>query len=123
MLWVTTNDITIVNIYRDPTIQESLTPLFNWPILIKCLIAGDFNARYHSWEPGARSIHGGQYIADWAAEHSLCQLVPPIPTNPRNTTIDLAFTNIPLAVANVEEHLATGSDHFTISISIPEVTL
>ena len=30
---------------------------------------------------------------------------------------------MPLAVANVEEHLATGSDHFTISISIPEVTL
>ena len=29
MVWVTTKDITIINIYRDPTIQESLSPLFN----------------------------------------------------------------------------------------------
>ena len=49
--------------------------------------------------------------------------MPYIPTNPRNTTIDLAFTNMPLVSANVEGHLATGSDHFTISINIPEVSL
>ena len=36
---------------------------------------------------------------------------------------DLAFTNIPLASAKVEEHLATSSDHFTVSINIPDISL
>ena len=123
MLWITTSDITIVNVYRDPLLRESLPTLLNWPIPERCLIAGDFNARHHSWEPGTRSIHGGQYIANWAEEQGLSQLVPAVPTNPRKTTIDLAFTNIPLASASVEDHLATGSDHFTIAINIPEISL
>ena len=123
ILWITTNNVTIVNIYRDPSIRNLLPALFDWHIPEKCLIAGDFNARHHSWEPGARSIHGGQYIADWAEEQGLSQLVPGVPTNPRNTTIDLAFTNIPLASASIEDHLASSSDHFTIAIAIPEVSL
>ena len=123
ILWVTTNNITIVNIYREPAIRTLLPALFNWPISGKCLIAGDFNARHHSWEPGANTTHGGQYIADWAEEQDLSQLVPAVPTNPRKTTIDLAFSNIPLATASIEDHLATGSDHFTIAITIPEISL
>ena len=123
MIWITVSDITILNIYRDPAVRNTLEQLLSWPIPEKCIIAGDFNARHHSWEPGVGSIHGGQYIADWAEDKGLSQLVPPVPTNPRNTTIDLTFTNIPLASAKVEEHLATTSDHFTISISIPKITL
>ncbi|KJZ68367.1 hypothetical protein HIM_12241 [Hirsutella minnesotensis 3608] len=33
--------------------------------------------------------------------------------------MDLAFSNIPLADAVVEDHLATGSDHFTLSVTLP----
>ena len=123
MLWITISDTPILNIYRDPVIRDSLTQLFSWPIPEKCIITGEFNARHHSWEPGTGSIHGGQYITDWTEEHGLSQLVPPVPTNPRDTTIDLVFTNIPLVSAEIEEHLATSSDHFTIAISIPEVSL
>ena len=123
MLWITINNITILNIYRDPAVRNTLDQLLSWPVPERCIIAGDFNARHHSWEPGTGSVYGGQYIADWAEDNGLYQLVPPVPTNPRNTTIDLAFTNIPLASAEVEEHLATSSDHFTISISIPDVSL
>ncbi|KAG7402449.1 hypothetical protein Forpi1262_v018951 [Fusarium oxysporum f. sp. raphani] len=44
-----------------------------------------------------------------------------IPTNPHGNTIDLAFSNVPLAEANVEDHLATSSDHFTLSLTLPNV--
>ncbi|PCD25886.1 hypothetical protein AU210_012320 [Fusarium oxysporum f. sp. radicis-cucumerinum] len=44
-----------------------------------------------------------------------------IPTNPYGNTIDLAFTNLPLAEAIVEDHLATSSDHFTLSLTFPDV--
>ena len=50
-------------------------------------------------------------------------LVPAVPTNLRKTTIDLAFSNLPLATASIEDHLATGSNHFTIAITIPEISL
>ncbi|RKK13944.1 hypothetical protein BFJ66_g18214, partial [Fusarium oxysporum f. sp. cepae] len=44
-----------------------------------------------------------------------------IPTNPYGNTIDLAFTNLPLAEAVVEDHLATSSDHFTLSLTFSDV--
>ncbi|KJZ68765.1 hypothetical protein HIM_11849 [Hirsutella minnesotensis 3608] len=44
-----------------------------------------------------------------------------VPTNARGNAVDLAFSNIPLADAVVEEYLATSSDHFTLSITLPEL--
>jgi hypothetical protein len=41
-------------------------------------------------------------------------------TYPCGDTIDLAFTNIRLVKATIEDHLATSSDHFTLSIILPE---
>ncbi|KAK5989434.1 hypothetical protein PT974_10953 [Cladobotryum mycophilum] len=123
ILWIKTSDITIVNIYRDPDVPETLEAILTWPIPDRCLIAGDFNARHCSWEPGANAEHQGGRIVDWAEETELAQLVPAAPTNPRNTTIDLAFTNIPLAEAAVEEHLLTSADHYPITITIPEIRL
>ncbi|RBA18389.1 hypothetical protein FPRO05_10684 [Fusarium proliferatum] len=64
----------------------------------------------------------GQVIADWASENDLDLLnTPDIPTNPHGNTIDLAFTNMPLAEATVEDHLATSSDHFTLSLTVPDI--
>ncbi|KAK5996418.1 putative RNA-directed DNA polymerase from transposon BS-like protein [Cladobotryum mycophilum] len=123
ILWIKTSDITIVNIYRDLDVPETLEAILTWPIPDRCLIAGDFNARHCSWEPGANAEHQGGRIADWAEETELAQLVPAAPTNPWNTTIDLAFTNIPLAEAAVEEHLLTSADHYPITITIPEIRL
>ena len=45
-----------------------------------------------------------------------------IPTNPHGNTMDLAFKNMPLALATIEDHLATSSDYFALSITIPELT-
>ncbi|SCO87584.1 uncharacterized protein FRV6_11711 [Fusarium oxysporum] len=46
---------------------------------------------------------------------------PHIPINPYGNTIDLTFTNLPLAKATIEDHLATSSDHFTLSLTFPEI--
>ncbi|KAG7403623.1 putative AC transposase [Fusarium oxysporum f. sp. rapae] len=91
------------------------------PVPERCLVAGDFNARHHSWQTG-QATNRGQEIADWVLEHELSLLnTLDIPTNPYGNTIDLAFTNLPLAEATVEDHLATSSDHFTLSLTFPEI--
>lgn len=46
---------------------------------------------------------------------------PDIATNPHGNTIDLAFANIPLAEATVEDYLATSSDHFTLNLTLPHI--
>ncbi|KAM4066776.1 endonuclease-reverse transcriptase domain-containing protein [Hirsutella rhossiliensis] len=59
-------------------------------------------------------------IAQWAADKGLGLLTTPgEATHARGNTIDLAFANIPSADALIEEHLHTGSDHYTISITLP----
>ena len=119
ILWLVVNGVTLVNVYREPNVDTALEVLFAWPIPSQCIIAGDFNARHHTWQIGPSRGHGG-IIAEWAAENDL-DLLNPInaPTNAHGNTIDLAFSNILLAEATVEDHLATSSDHFTLSISLP----
>ncbi|KID81124.1 Endonuclease/exonuclease/phosphatase [Metarhizium guizhouense ARSEF 977] len=87
-----------------------------------CLVAGDFNAQHHSWQTGPL-LNRGQDIASWATDNDLHILNElDVPTNPHGNTIDLAFTNIPLAEACIEDHLATSSDHFTLSITLPNIS-
>jgi endonuclease/exonuclease/phosphatase family metal-dependent hydrolase len=115
--------MTIVNFYRQNDESDALNILIRWPVPERCLIAGDFNARHHTWQTG-QATNRGQEIADWASENDLDLLnTPDIPTNPHGNTIDLAFTNMPLAEATVEDHLATSSDHFTLSLTLPDAGL
>ena len=113
--------MTIVNCYRQPDFDEALDILLAWNPSSRCLAAGDFNAKHYSWQTG-RLDGRGDDIASWAAENRLSLLNPTdVPTNPHGNTIDLAFSNVPLSEAVVEDHLATSSDHFTLSIELPEV--
>ncbi|KID82097.1 Endonuclease/exonuclease/phosphatase [Metarhizium guizhouense ARSEF 977] len=117
------NGITIVNVYRRPSYDAALDILLRWSPPERCLVAGDFNAKHYSWQTG-RLAGRGDDIAAWAAESGLGLLnTADVPTNPHGNTIDLAFSNIDLASAVVEDHLATSSDHFTLSLTIPNVTL
>ncbi|KAF5121024.1 putative RNA-directed DNA polymerase from transposon X-element [Metarhizium anisopliae] len=117
------NGITIVNVYRRPSYDAALDILLRWSPPEICLVAGDFNAKHYSWQTG-RLAGRGDDIAAWAAESGLGLLnTADVPTNPHGNTIDLAFSNIDLASAVVEDHLATSSDHFTLSLTIPNVTL
>ncbi|KAM4061732.1 endonuclease-reverse transcriptase domain-containing protein [Hirsutella rhossiliensis] len=123
ILWLTVNDITLVNVYRQPSYDEALDILLQWPAPNRCLVAGDFNAKHHSWQAGR--IEGrGEAVAAWATANGLNLLNPAdVPTNPHGNTIDLAFSNIALANAVVEDHLATSSDHFTLSTTLPELAV
>ncbi|KAI8412291.1 hypothetical protein FOFC_08921 [Fusarium oxysporum] len=101
--------------------RDALDTLFQWSVPERCLVAGDFNARHRSWQTG-QTTNRGQEIAGWVSENDLSLLnTLDIPTNPYGNTIDLAFTNLPLAEAIVEDHLATSSDHFTLSLTFPDV--
>ncbi|OAQ58652.1 reverse transcriptase [Purpureocillium lilacinum] len=121
ILWLTINNMTIVNCYRQPDFDGALDILLAWSPPSRCLVAGDFNAKHYSWQTG-RLDGRGDDIAHWAAENRLSLLNPTdVPTNPHGNTIDLAFSNVPLSEAVVEDHLATSSDHFTLSIALPEV--
>ncbi|KAM4056211.1 endonuclease-reverse transcriptase domain-containing protein [Hirsutella rhossiliensis] len=119
ILWLTVNGITVVNFYRQPYHDGALEILLQWTVPDKCLVAGDFNAKHPSWQAGRREDRGEE-IAFWAMDNRLGLLNPvDVPTNAHGNTVDLAFCNIPLADAVVEDHLATGSDHFTLSITLP----
>ena len=122
ILWLTVNNITVVNFYRQPYFDEALDTLLHWRAPGNCIVAGDFNARHRSWQTG-RPLNRGQDIARWARDNDLSLLNEvDIPTNPHGNTIDLAFTNIPLAEACVEDHLATSSDHFTLSLTFQNLS-
>ncbi|KJZ69554.1 hypothetical protein HIM_11047 [Hirsutella minnesotensis 3608] len=119
ILWLTVNGVTVVNFYRQPDYDVALEILLRWNATDKCLVSGDFNAKHPSWQAG-RQEHRGEDIAFWAMDNRLGLLnAVDVPTNARGNTIDLAFSNIPLADVVVEDHLATGSDHFTLSITLP----
>ncbi|KID83882.1 Endonuclease/exonuclease/phosphatase [Metarhizium guizhouense ARSEF 977] len=123
ILWPTVNGVTIVNFYRQPRYDVSLDVLLRWPAPERTLVAGDFNAKHYSWQTG-RLEGRGEDVAAWAAENGLNLLnTADVPTNPHGNTIDLAFSNIALASAVVEDHLATSSDHFTLSVILPDVSL
>ncbi|KAF5721341.1 reverse transcriptase domain-containing protein, partial [Fusarium mundagurra] len=120
ILWLAINDMTIVNFYRQNDERDALNTLLQWSAPERCLVAGDFNARHRSWQTG-QTTNRGKEIAGWASENDLDLLnTLDIPTNPYGNTIDLAFTNMPLAEATVEDHLATSSDHFTLSLTLPD---
>ncbi|KAF6515471.1 hypothetical protein HZS61_005377 [Fusarium oxysporum f. sp. conglutinans] len=122
ILWLTINNVTIVNFYRQNDERDALDTLLQWPVPDRCLVAADFNARHRSWQSG-QTTNRGQEIAGWALENDLDLLnTLDIPTNPLGNTIDLAFTNMPLAEATVEDHLVTSSDHFTLSLALPNIT-
>lgn len=124
ILWLVVNDITLVNVYRQPLYDAALEILLQWPAPDRCLVAGDFNAKYHSWQTGSRTEGRGEAVAELATTNGLNLLNPAdVPTNPHGNTIDLAFSNIASADAVVEDHLATSSDHFTLNITLPELAV
>jgi hypothetical protein len=121
VLWLTVNGMTVVNFYRQNDEKDALSTLLRWPVPERCLVAGDFNARHRSWQTG-QTTDRGQEIACWASGIDLDLLnTLDIPTNPHGNTIDLAFSNMPLAEATVEDHLPTSSDHFTLSLTLLDI--
>ncbi|KAI2626875.1 hypothetical protein GGS21DRAFT_529569 [Xylaria nigripes] len=87
------------------------------------LRAGDFNATYWSWAPGTRLSHHnpqiGDRIAGLASEHGLVQHIEGKATHEADNTLDLVMCNVAGTAAWVKEDMYTGSDHYTIRITVP----
>ncbi|KAK4074898.1 hypothetical protein Purlil1_12845 [Purpureocillium lilacinum] len=113
--------------YEVILLQEPWTQVRNSRCLTKTHPAYDTYSPVSTWEdidtrPRVMTYirRGSRLIASWASENDLSLLNPiDTPTNAHGNTIDLAFSNIALAQATVEDHLATSSGHFTLSISLP----
>jgi hypothetical protein len=73
LLWLTVNEVTVVNVYRQPFHDAALETLLRWSVPPRCLVAGDFNAKHPTWQTG-RLEGRGEAIAAWAAENRLALL-------------------------------------------------
>lgn len=86
-----------------------------------CFVAGgDFNAIAPTWQKWGSPRGGDLRVEAWAADQGLALVSPQdLATHEDGNVLDLAFSNIPGASANIEQHLATGSDHETLLIEVP----
>ncbi|OAA61588.1 Endonuclease/exonuclease/phosphatase [Akanthomyces lecanii RCEF 1005] len=125
LLWVRVNGVTILNVYNRPEVESTLEVLEEWTLPENCVVAGDMNASHASWQSDRPASQDGNRIYEWTERHDLQLLNEPDEATTmakrytRGNTIDLAFSNIPEAIATVEIHLTTGSLHYTIGIEIP----
>jgi exonuclease III len=76
VLWLTVNGMTVVKFYRQNDERDALNILLRWAVPERCLVAGDFNARHHSWQIG-HATNRGRDIADWASDNDLNLLNTP----------------------------------------------
>ncbi|KAI0991816.1 hypothetical protein K3495_g16371, partial [Podosphaera aphanis] len=98
----------------------AVLPLLNWTPPPRSVIAGDFNAVYWAWQPGATSYYGqGEDIAIWAENHNLTCLIIGEPTHRAGNTLDLAWSNINDTCAWVEREECVTSDHFPVCGLVP----
>ncbi|KAM3549518.1 hypothetical protein ARSEF4850_008810, partial [Beauveria asiatica] len=108
-----------------PEVESTLEVLEDWTPPENCVVAGDMNASHASWQSDRPASQDGNRIYEWMERHDLQLLNEPNEATTmakrytRGSTIDLAFSNIPEAMATVEIHLTTGSLHYTIGIEIP----
>lgn len=122
IVWLTINGTTVVNIYRPPhnTFSRATTALLNFSPPQNCVVAGDFNAWHSLWDPGIKNNNGGDEIATWAATHRLSFIGEVgMPIHDKGRVLDLTFSNIPYATAEIRHDLHPGADHEAIQITIP----
>ncbi|KAM3454113.1 hypothetical protein NHJ6243_008975 [Beauveria neobassiana] len=124
LLWVIVNGVTILNVYNDPQVTETITAITKWNVPTNTIVAGDMNAHHLHWRTDRPNSRCGTQLAEWAEEQGLLLLNEPDTDTTRArpqrrpTTIDLAFSNIDQASAVVEEYLTTGSLHYTACIEV-----
>ncbi len=123
LLWISVNGYNLVNVYRAPLEPTSRTTklLLDFKPPPNCIVAGDFNAPYSLWEPTATAIYNaGCDIARWAATHTLAYIGEAgVPTHSAGHVLDLTFSNIPFATAEIDDALHAGADHEGIFITAP----
>ena len=120
MMWVDVNGYAILNVYRDrfsTKVLEYVTGLDPPP---RCIVGGDFNARHDTFEPGSKTMRGGADIARWATQSGMEFIgTPGASTHKDGHVLDLTFSNIPFARTRVQDHMNSGSDHYTQLTVVP----
>lgn len=121
--WVTVNNITFLNVYKEPHNPSAVQPLLNWTPPPNSVAAGDFNSVHSAWQPDAAHSYGqGEEIECWAEANNLSCLIIGEPTHRAGNTLDLVWTNINGACAWVEREECMTSDHLPICGHIPSIT-
>jgi hypothetical protein len=123
LLWLEVCGYSILNVYKPPQepTSETTQHLFNITPPANFLVAGDFNAHHRDWDPDTtQTRNDGEQLHNWAATHSLA-LISEIgtPTHNQGGTIDLAFSNIPFATAELADQLHPGADHAALLTTLP----
>ena len=92
---VLVNDITFLNIYKEPHNISAFQPLLSWTPPLRSVAIGDFNSVHWAWQPGAARSYGqGEEIERWADENNMSCLIIGEPTHRAGNTLDLAWSNI-----------------------------
>jgi hypothetical protein len=124
LLWAVVNGVSILNCYRQPLTPNVLQYVTHLTPPQHCVVGGDFNVRYESFEPSVSAASGGIELARWAANASMDYIgVPGQPTHCAGHVLDLTFSNIPFAQSAVDASMHCGSDHETIVTSVSTSTL
>lgn len=68
LLWVAVNGITILNVYNDPQVTETITAITQWNVPLGTIVAGDMNAHHLHWGTDRPSSRCVTKLAEWAEE-------------------------------------------------------
>ena len=127
-----TPPLTVINVYSPParwtpgqgTRAQPLQP-GNLALPQRCIVAGDFNAHAHAWDPHQPEDQMGHTIEDWTIDVSLTTLNDGSATRINPATGGLSAPDITLATGDIargatwETGEGMGSDHLPILTSIP----
>jgi len=120
ILWISVNDIKILNVYRAPGTDEVVDYVISLAPHPGTIIGGDFNAYHHTFEPGVDNRYRGEEIAEWAATTGAAFIGEPgVATHAAGHVLDLTFSNIPFTRTVVRADLDNGSDHLPLITTIP----
>lgn len=52
------NDITFLNVYKEPNNPSAVQPLLNWSPPPRTVVIGDSNSVHWAWQPGSVTSYG-----------------------------------------------------------------
>jgi hypothetical protein len=114
LLWVEANGFSILNVYRCLHTVEALDYTTHLAVEAETLVGGDFNVRHEMFEPGSRSLYGGDTLAQWSAISRMDYIgAPGAATHNAEHVLDFTFSNVPFATIQIREDLHSGSDYET----------
>ncbi len=119
--WVKVRGVSFASVYRPSDNPRRVDRILTaWTPPFSCVVAGDFNAGDSCWDVDNPDYHGGAALAKTMRDHGLDLISEPdVPTHDDGNVLDLAFSDITMAEAAINEALHSTSDHETLRIAVP----